>query len=150
MYGAAAGANNNLAGKTNAEVADFFSLLFKRTGQNSPGGPPKLDAQVLATALAVYVTNQNLAGITAAAFGFQVTASGVGNTTFNVGTNGAAFGMANDTSLAVLDLLLATNARARNGLLYDLDSSGAINASEQLLREMCNQVFTAINEQGGV
>ena len=58
MYGAFAGANN-LAGKTNAEVAAFYKTLFARTKCNAAGGgPPKMDAQVLATALAVYVTNQ--------------------------------------------------------------------------------------------
>jgi uncharacterized delta-60 repeat protein len=149
MYGAEAGANN-LTGKSNADVAAFFTSLFKRTAQTSPGGPPKVDAQVLATALAVYVTNQNLAGTTAAAYGFQVTASGVGAATFNVGTNGAAFGVADNTTLTVLDLLLATDARTRNGLLYDFDGSGTISAEERALREKANQVYTTINELGGL
>lgn len=97
MYGAQAGAAS-LAGKTNAQIADIYTALFKRNANTSPGGPPKLDAQVLATALAVYVTNETLAAVTAAAYGFQVTVHGVGVSTFNVGARGAAFGVTNDTA----------------------------------------------------
>ncbi len=124
MYGAAAGANN-LAGKTNAQVAAFYKTLFARTAKTAAGGgPPKMDAQVMAVALASYVTNQTLAGTTAAAYGFLVTENGVGARTFNVGSNGAAFGVANNSNVTVLDLLLAVNSRSRNGLLYDLDGDG--------------------------
>src|SRR5439155_21120273 len=91
MYGA-------LAGKTNASVAAFYKTLFARTSSSAPAGPPKTDAQVLATAFAVYVTHQTLAGTTAAAYGFQVTATGVGTRSFNVRNNGAAFGVANNSS----------------------------------------------------
>lgn len=51
---------------------------------------------MLATALAVYVTNESLAGRPGVAYGFEVTATGVGYSTFNVGTNGAAFGLVMD------------------------------------------------------
>jgi hypothetical protein len=131
-------------------VAAVYVTLFKRSAQTAPGGPPKLDAQVLATALAVYVTNQTLAGTTASSYGFHVTASGVGASTFNVGSNGAAFGVANQTTLTVLDILLATDARTRNGLLYDLDGSGTISSSEQALRAQANEVYSAINAAGGI
>jgi hypothetical protein len=43
------------------------SRLFARNGQSSLGRPPKTDAQIVATALPVYLTNQTLAGSTAAA-----------------------------------------------------------------------------------
>jgi len=91
---------------SNDEVAAFFQRLFNQAG-------PKLDAQVLAVALAVYVTNEDLAGTTASAYGFQVSASGVGSATFDVGTSGAAFGVANGTTLTVMGLLFATDARTR-------------------------------------
>src|SRR5262249_17772542 len=104
MYGACAGANN-LAGKTNQQVAAFYKMLFSRTSCSAAGGgPPKMDAQVLATALAVYVTDSRLAGTTAAAYGFLVTNGGVGSRTFNVGANGAAFGVADNSSLTVIEL----------------------------------------------
>ena len=105
----------------------------------------------MATALAVYVTNQTLAGTTAAAYGFQVTADGVGTRTFNVGGSGAAFGVANNSNVSVLDLLLAVNARSHNGLLYDLNGDGACQrVLETSYRTMANNVFTAINEAGDI
>ncbi len=139
-----------LDGMNNAHVAAFYKTLFARNGQSSPSGPPKTDAQVMATALAVYVTNQTLAGTTAAAYGFQVTATGVGTRTFNVGNRGAAFGVANGTSVSVMDLLLAVNARSRNGLLYDADGNGQIDSTEAGYRTMANDAFSAINEAGGI
>jgi hypothetical protein len=83
-----------LDGKTNSQVADVYRALFARTASTAPGGPPKTDAQVMATAFAVYLTNQTLAGSMAVTYGFQVSATGVGTRTFNVGVNGAAFGPA--------------------------------------------------------
>jgi len=139
-----------LDSKTNAQVAAFYKTLFAKTAQTAPGGPPKTDAQVLATALAVYVTNQALAGTTAAAYGFQVTTYGVGERTFNVGSDGAAFGVANNTTMSVLDLLLAVNARSHNGLLYDMNANGQINGTESSYRTMANDLFSAINEAGGI
>ncbi len=149
MYGIAAGANN-LTNKTNAQVAAFYTSLFQRNAKNSPGGPPKVDAQVLATAFAVYVTNSALAGNVATNYGFSVGPTGLGYSTINVGANGAAFGLVNNSSATVLDLLLAVNARTKKGLLYDLDNSGLISASEAAQRVMCNAVFTLINEQGDI
>jgi len=143
LYGAGAGPNN-LTGKSNAQVADFYVSLFKL------GGQTKLEAQAFAVALAVYVTNQNLAGTTAVPYGFQVTTNGVGYATFNVGNNGGAFGVANNTTMTVLDILQATDAQTHNGLLYDQDDSGTISTLEQALRAMANQVYTAINEQGDI
>ncbi len=142
MYG-------SLAGQTNAQVASHYKSLFGLNGKTAPGGPPKTDAQVMATALAVYATNHSLAGSAAIAYGFQVTTYGVGGKTFNVGNRGAAFGVANNTSLSVMDLLLSVNVRSKNGLLYDLDGNGSIDSHERSLRTMANDVFSAINELGG-
>ena len=65
-----------------------------------------------------------------------------------MGDNGAAFGVADNTEMTVLDLLLALNARTTNGLLYDLDGDGdADDDLEKLFRIMANQVFSSINEQ---
>ena len=151
MYGVAAGADN-LAGKTNAQVAAVYKALFARTARTAAGGgPAKVDAQVMATALAVYVTNQSLAGTAAAAYGFHVSDTGVGTRTFNVGGSGAAFGVAANSQVGVLDLLLAVNSRSRNGLLYDLDGDGdATDAQETSYRTMANNVFSAINEAGDI
>jgi len=141
MYGA-------LDGMTNAQIAAYYKALFARTINTN--GPPKVDAQVLATALAVYVTDQTLAGTTAVAYGFQVSATGVGTRTFNVGNNGAPFGVANNSSLSVMDLLLAVDARSHNGLLYDQNGDGHISSDEASFRTMANNVFTGINEAGDI
>jgi Bacterial Ig-like domain (group 3)/SdrD B-like domain len=139
-----------LGGMTNSQVAAYYKTLFARTASTAPAGPPKVDAQIMATALAVYVTNQSLAGTTAAGYGFLVSATGLGAQTFDVGCNGAAFGVANHTSLSVMDLLLAVNARARNGLLFDMNGDGYIDNSEASYRTMANDVFAAINEAGDI
>ena len=133
IYGDSAGANN-LVGKNNAEVAEFFQTLFKIKRQ-------KLDAQVMALALATYVTNSTLAGNVAADFGFNVTESGVGASTFNVGESGAAFNVADNTELTIMDILLATDEQAILGLLYNGDS---------FLRSLAIMVYSDINEAGDI
>ena len=64
------------------------------------------------------------------------------------GDDGAAFGVANNTRVSVLDLLLAVNARSHNGLLYDMNGNGQISSSEANFRNMANDVFGDINEAG--
>src|SRR5207237_1012284 len=110
LYGAGAGVND-LTGKTNAQVAAFYLTLFDAHG-------PKLDAQVLATALNLYATTLSLGGTSARAYGFQVDAYGLGAASYNVGDSGAAFGVANRATLNVYQILKAANRQARNGVLY--------------------------------
>jgi hypothetical protein len=178
---------------TNADVADTYKVLFKRNAKTSPGGPPKLDAQVLAVALATYVTKESLAGLVydpliadggqtdesflfndvdgdgvyepgdgdaaiidaahiadVESYGLDVTAGGVGSNSFNVGAGGEAFDVADNTQMQIIDLLLATDAWSTDGLLYDKDGNGKIDDSEALLRTLANDVYSAINEQGGI
>jgi hypothetical protein len=114
LFGANAGAND-LTGKDNAAVAAFFQALLAAEGN-------KLEAQVLAAALSVYVTNATLDPTKAAeSYGFTVSGAGLGTATFGVGPDGAAFGVADGTTLTVLDLLRATDAQAVNGLAYNGD-----------------------------
>ncbi|MCY2928658.1 MAG: SpaA isopeptide-forming pilin-related protein [Planctomycetota bacterium] len=134
LYGAQAG-SNNLTGKTNTQVAAYYMTLFNVKGQ-------KLNAQVLAVAFAVYATNSTLAGGTIAAkYGFTVSAAGTGAALFNVGTSGAAFGVANGTTLSIMDILLAANNQAVNGVLY---------AGVTSLQNMANVVFDGINTSGDI
>jgi PKD repeat protein len=133
LYGASAGANN-LTGFTNAQVASFYLTLFNETG-------PKADAQVLAAALDVYATTSSLGGTNATQYGFTVDAFGLGASTYNVGSNGAAFGVANNTTLDVWQLLLGANAQAVNGVLY--------NGNTTLINDAVN-VFEAIAGLGGI
>jgi Bacterial Ig-like domain (group 3)/SdrD B-like domain/Beta-propeller repeat len=139
-----------LDGWTNSQVATYYKGLFARTALTAPAGPPKADAQVMATALAVYVTNQSLAGTAAAAYGFQVTADGVGTRPVNVAGDGAGFGLANNSTHSVLDLLLAVDARSHAGVLEDADGNGRIDTAEAGYRTQANDVFTAINEAGDI
>jgi hypothetical protein len=102
----------------------------------------KLDAQVLATALSVYATNATLDSTAVAAqYGFVVSGDGVGTAAVNVGSNEDAFGVANNTTMTVLDLLQATDNQAINGLLYNG------NATK---RNEANNVYSAINQAGNI
>ncbi len=134
IFGASAGSNDT-AGQSNAAIAALFQQDFVMKGV-------KLDAQVMATALSVYVTNATLDPTQAAArYGFTVSGDGAGTATISVGANGDAFGVANNTKLRLMDLLLATDALAVNGLLYNGNAT---------LRTEANNVYSAVNQTGGI
>jgi hypothetical protein len=133
LYGASAG-SDNLTGRTNAQVAAFSQKLFGLSA-------PKLDAQVLATALNVYATTLSLGGTAGQAYGFAVTAAGLGSSVNNVGSDGAAFGVPNNATLTVLTILEEANAQAVSGVLYNGNTT---------LRNQAITVFTGINTAGGI
>jgi hypothetical protein len=134
MFGANAG-SNDLAGKSNAYVAALFQSDFVVKGT-------KLDAQVLATALSVYATNATLDSTGVAAnYGFVVNGDGAGAATWNVGSDGDAFGVANNTTMTVMDLLLATDAQAIDGPLYNGNTTK---------RNEANSVYSTLNESGSI
>ncbi|HEX5272870.1 MAG TPA: SdrD B-like domain-containing protein [Gemmataceae bacterium] len=133
-FGKTAG-GNNLTGKSNASVAALFQSDFVLKGV-------KLDAQLLATALSVYATNATLDPTkVAASYGFTVSGDGAGTATVNVGSNGDAFGVASNTTLTLMDLLLATDAQAVNGVLYN---------GNKARREAANDVYSDVNQDGGI
>ena len=135
IWGSQANSTNNLTGRTNTQIAAYFLTKFNVRGQ-------KLDAQVLAVALATYVTNSTLAGGNyAASYGFNVSSSGTGSRTFNVGSSGAAFGVANNTTLTVMQILQAANTNAVSGSLWNGNTS---------LRNLANTVFDGINQTGDI
>jgi hypothetical protein len=140
LYGAGAGGNSLLnyqgTGKaaTNAQVAAYFTMLFNLGG-------PKAQAQVLAVALNVYATTSSLGGSTAAAYGFTVSAAGLEAYSYNTGKDGAAFGVANNTTLNVYQLLAAVNKQAKNGVLY----GGSVS-----LQSQCADLLTALNIAGSI
>jgi hypothetical protein len=133
LYGANAGPKN-LTGKTNADVAAFFVSLFTLPG-------PDVDAEVLATALNVYATTLSLGGSLGQAYGFAASDTGLGARSYNVGPDGTAFGVADNTTLNVYELLLAANNLAVNGVLYGGDAG---------LRQMAFDVFDGVNRAGGL
>jgi hypothetical protein len=107
--------------------------------------------------LAVYFTNRSLAGNAAVAFGFNVTDGGIGIKRVNVGASGGAFGVANNSELTIMQLLQKTNGQTdtsnrRRGFAstYDTNGDGAIDSSEAFLRSKANDLFSWINEQGGM
>jgi hypothetical protein len=130
LYGAAAGAHN-LAGKTNAQVADFYRGLFDSR--------QRLPAQVLATALNEYATTLSLGGTVGELFGFQVTAGGLGVCSFDVGKHGAPFGVANNTNLTVAQLLAAVDQQAVDGVPW---------GNNPALQWQANAAFDDLNEAG--
>jgi hypothetical protein len=133
MFGA--NSSNDLAGQSNAYIAALFQSDFVVKGV-------KLDAQVLATALAVYATSVTLDPTqVAASYGFVVSGDGVGAANWNVGSNGDAFGVANNTTMTVMGLLLATDDQAINGLLYNGNAAR---------RNEANAVYSALNQAGSV
>jgi hypothetical protein len=129
VYGAGAG-SHNLTGASNAQVAALFQSDYIQQAT-------KLDAEVLATALSVYATNATLDSTQVATqYGFIVSGDGVGTATWNVGRDGAAFGVANNTTLTVMDLLLATNDQAVAGVLY---------GGNKVLRGEASDLYAAVD-----
>jgi hypothetical protein len=93
----------SLSGKSDAQVAAAFETDF-----GSVGGLQGNDtAQFFACALACYFTSTTLDGTNPepGKFGFNQSPGGTGSHTFNVGNNGAAFGVPNNTTLTVLQIL---------------------------------------------
>ena len=65
----------------------------------------------------------------------------LGARSYNVGTSGAAFGVGDNTTLNVYELLLAANSQAVNGVLYGGDGG---------LRLLAYGVFDGLNKAGGL
>jgi len=108
------------------------------------------DAQAMAVALACYVTNSTLAGTVAVSYGFVVNSTGTSAATFNVGSAGQAFNVANYTTLSIMAILQRTNDQTRKGILWDLNGNGSISCAEQVLRSAANDLLTDINETGDI
>ena len=119
---------NDLTGQTNGQVAAYYLTLF---------GGDKTGAQIMAGALAAYVTSSTLAGTAATAYGFNSSSAGTGGKTYNVGANGTAIGLTNSQSYAVMSLLQAVNQALQNG---------AYAASANAF----NVIFSAINQTGDI
>jgi hypothetical protein len=117
-----------LAGETNAQVASYVKGL----------GTSSAVSQVVASALAAYVTDSSLAGTAAASYGFTVTAYGTGIDHSNVGSNGSALGLSNNTVYSLVTLLAAIDSESSNG---------SINSSAN---GAASTIFTAINKAGGI
>jgi hypothetical protein len=132
LYGNNAGANN-LTGFTNAQVAAFYQSQFALPGS--------LEAQVLATALNIYATTLSLGGTVGQAYGFTVSADGLGADSYNVGADGAAFGVANNSTLDVYAIVQGVNNQAVNGVLYSGNTT---------LRNEASDLFGKLMQAGSI
>lgn len=141
-----------------AEVASFYkNEFFKKKIQ----GSPKVDAQFMSVAFATFFTSRDLSGGDVAAnYGFNVTDTGIGTNVVNVGNSGAAFNVADNTDVAIMALLLATNdltgpdadgdASEDYSRIYDADGDGILDDEEKSWRAMADAVYSLINESGGI
>jgi hypothetical protein len=74
-------------------------------------------------------------------YGFNVSTNGVGTHSFNIGLDGAAFGVANNTTLTLLQMLAYTNSVSIGGVLY----GGNTNLINQ-----ANDAYSAVNMIGDI
>ncbi len=129
LYGSGAGShslvNSNGSYFTNSQVVSAYAKFTNG------------DQQVLSAALSVYATSTSLAGtnVRNTDSHFNTSAAGSGMDTYNVGVNGAAFGLANNSTWTVMQLLVDLNASTGAGAAV---ASGA------------NTVFSGINTIGNV
>jgi len=122
----------NLSGQPNTVVAAQFLTYFGVTGE-------KTYAQIMAGALASYATSSTLGGGSiASGYGFAISPGGTGDKTYDVGSDGAAIGLMNNTSYTVAQLLSAANANCSGGLI----NPGAFDA--------LNNIFDGINSSGDI
>src|SRR5262249_29399476 len=98
---------------------------------------PNAQAEVLATALNVYATTQSLGGTAAQAYGFTVTAAGLGAYSFNVGSFGDAFGFVNNSTHTIYGFLRAVD-QGYGALFYPT------------LAKEVNDLFEALNKAGRI
>jgi hypothetical protein len=129
-----------LAGQTNAQIASAYQTAFGNVG----GVQGNTYAQAFAVALGVYADTPGLGfNATAAKFGFIPVPGGGASLTFNVGNDGAAFGVPNNTVLTVGQILTIVNANFDpvTGLFYGGDQAKTSSA---------NDVHNGINTTGDI
>jgi hypothetical protein len=134
LYGPAS--FNDLTGFTNAQVAAFYQSQFALSDP--------LEAEVLATALNIYATTLSLGGTLGRAYGFTVSADGLGAYSFNVGADGDAFGVANNTTLnvyAIMEGVNEANLFSNSALLYFGDKT---------LHNEASDLFGALMQAGSI
>jgi hypothetical protein len=129
----------SLAGLTNAQVATVYSNLW------TPSGVTKNTyVQAFAVALGMYADTSSLGyNTTAGKYGFVAVSGGGGTLVYNVGSNGAAFGVANNTKLSVFQILttLDANFSPSTGLFYGGDQTKTSDA---------NNILNGINTTGDI
>jgi hypothetical protein len=80
-------------------------------------------------------------GHAGAAYGFSVSATGLGARSYNGGSDGAAFGVAINTTCNVYGLLWAVDKQAVTGMLYNGNAT---------LQAQVADLFNNLNLAGGI
>jgi len=146
---------DELVGATGQDVARFYQTEIFRHRSLLSLLTAKVDIEFMALTLATYFTNSNLAGEAAEAYGFNVTDTGIGTSVINVGISGAAFGVANNTDMTIMQMLLGTNALTDSpnhqtgyANVYDTNGDGRVSVSEAILRVLAHDVYSDIIRDG--
>ncbi|MFO0846308.1 MAG: right-handed parallel beta-helix repeat-containing protein [Gemmataceae bacterium] len=134
----------SLSGGTPDGVWSHFRSLFKVTGT------PKLETQVMATALSAYVTDTtlnttSLGKSTAQRYGFVLGGGSLASeVTFAGGGQASSLGRAGGAGYyTVAQLLAAADSQASGGWLFSA-------SADRTKRREANDLFAAINDTGGV
>jgi hypothetical protein len=121
---------------SDAQVAADFLTAFGNVG----GVQGNDNCQFFAAALACYFTSTSLGGNTVAAGkGFNQSPGGTGSHTFSVGGNGAAFGVPDNTTLTVLQILQ-----------YVDENECPLSGQSQTILGEINNVLNGINQGGDI
>ena len=123
-----------LAGKTNSDVAAIIKAIACSSCY-------QLEADILATALSVYVTDADLAGMNANAYGFHVSFLGSGVKKVNVGSAGTYLGLSCNTKYSLWDILDAADAKSSNGIVLGSSGYG---------RSKVDGLFDGLNDAGSI
>jgi hypothetical protein len=144
----------NLNGATGAQVAAYF-ILAKNNAGSLNGSTYAL---ALATALDVWVTTTGLGWNTNATgptkYGFQqgFGGLGLGQVLYDVGSNGAAFGVGNNTYLTVNAILNYLNAHTATtgGSVTSLPTNITFYGGNTAFTQGANNVLKGIDDLGGI
>jgi hypothetical protein len=140
----------NLSGATGTQVANYFLNQVK---PNTGGLTNNLYAQALTTALGEYVTGLGF-NATAHSYGFVQGFGGTGlaGIYFNVGNNGASFGVANGSNMTVGDELAYLNSHTvrTGGTITAKPTSIAFYGGDTNLQNGADNVFNGINNTGDI
>ena len=123
----------SLAGKTNADIACIMQSINDSCYQ--------VEADVLATALSIYVTDADLAGMKAVGYGFHVSFLGSGAKKVNVGSTGVFLGLNSNSFYSLYDLIDAADGKASKGIILGSSSYG---------RSKVGGLFSALNCAGSI
>ena len=139
LFGSTKDPVGNLTGETNSQIASLYAGLPNNGVTNNDY------IQTFAVALGIYADTTSLSGASTLAtkYGFTVSSAGFGTATYNVGSNGAAFGVANNTSLTVLSVVQTINSN------YS-PTTGTCYGGSSTLGSDANNVLNGINTTGDV